>query len=352
VIEEPDRERTERPPKGCFVTRQILLAVALLAALWLLWRLADVLLLVMAAVIVAVVIRSLSDPLVRHLRLAPKAALSIIMVFLIASLAGGTFFFGARIAGELVELAENVPVLINQLGERFGISDAGQRLSAWAAQFVDGGLFLDVAGYTISLAGVATAGLVVFFGGIFLAFGTETYIGGVLLLVPERQRPRFRQVFEEVGRSLRLWLLGQLSAMVLVGLASFVGLVLLGVPSALALGILAGLLEFVPFVGALVAFAVAFLVALGHDPWLALWVTLLYVAIQQVESNLLVPLIQQHTVSLPPALGLFSIIAVGTLFGPLGILLAVPLTIVVLVAVRRFYVEGLLGKPMRPLSED
>ncbi len=133
--------------------------------------------------------------------------------------------------------------------------------------------------------------------------------------------------------------LGQLVAMAAVGIATGVGLYLLGVPSALALGVLAGLLEFVPFVGPLLAFVAAFAIALSEGLTLAVLVVLLFAGIQQMEGNILVPLVQQRAVDLPAALSLFGLVAFGVLFGPLGILLGVPLTVVALVAAKHLYVR-------------
>lgn len=128
------------------------------------------------------------------------------------------------------------------------------------------------------------------------------------------------------------------------GIWSTAGLLLLGIPNAVGLGIIAGLFEFVPFVGPLLSFVPAGLVALSQGGASLWWVLGLYVLIQQLESNLLVPLIQERTVDLPPVLGMFAIVAMGMLFGPLGIVLGIPVTIVAMVVVKELYVRETLGE--------
>nr|MBA2771391.1 AI-2E family transporter [Sphingomonas sp.] len=115
-----------------------------------------------------------------------------------------------------------------------------------------------------------------------------------------------------------------------------------GVPSALVLGLLAGLLEFIPFAGPALAAVPAILLALAVSPDLALWVLLLYIGVQQVEGAVVQPLVQQYAVDLPGVVLLFSLIAFGTLFGALGVLLAAPLAVVTYVLVKRLYVREAL----------
>jgi predicted PurR-regulated permease PerM len=120
------------------------------------------------------------------------------------------------------------------------------------------------------------------------------------------------------------------------------GLSLLGMPLALGLGLIAGLLEFVPFIGPIVAGLLAVLVAFAQGPMQAVWVAVLFIALQQIEGGVLVPLIQRWTVSMPPLLGLGAVIVFSALFGPLGVLFGTPLMVVLLVWVRKLYVEDVL----------
>jgi predicted PurR-regulated permease PerM len=151
-------------------------------------------------------------------------------------------------------------------------------------------------------------------------------------------------VLDHCGAALRQWLKGQVLAMVMIGTLSGLGLWLLGVPSAAALGLIAGLAEFVPFVGPIAGAVLALLVASAQGLTTLLWVLILFLAIQQIEGNLVTPLIERQLVSLPMALTLFSIVAMGVVFGPLGVFLATPLTVLLHALVAKLYVEGVLGR--------
>jgi predicted PurR-regulated permease PerM len=146
------------------------------------------------------------------------------------------------------------------------------------------------------------------------------------------------------GQALRLWLVGQLGAMVMVGFLTATGLWLLGLPSPLALGLLAALTEFVPLVGPIAAALPALLLATAGGLEMVIWTLALYVFVQQAENYIITPLLQHRTVSLPPALTLFALLAAGVVLGPLGVILAAPLTVLVYVAVKKLYVRETLGE--------
>jgi predicted PurR-regulated permease PerM len=202
-------------------------------------------------------------------------------------------------------------------------------------------------------AGTAMADtLVVIFGGIFLAAQPRFYKTGAIKLVPEAKRHLMAGAMDDSERALRLWLKGQLIAMVVVGLLTGFGLWMLGMGSALALGLLAGLLEFIPFVGPVVAAIPAVLIALAVSPELALSVVVLYIAVQQFEGNLLQPIVQQFAVELPGVVLIFSLIAFGILFGITGIIFAAPLAVVSYVMIKKLYVRETLGTATPIPGED
>lgn len=132
--------------------------------------------------------------------------------------------------------------------------------------------------------------------------------------------------------------------MAIVGTMMGLGMWFIGVPSPLALGLFAGLMEFVPIVGPIVGAIPALLLASTQGGELALWAFGIAVLIQQIENFIITPLLVEHVVKLPPAAGLFAVVAIGVLFGPLGLLLGYPLAIVFDVAVRRLYVRETLGE--------
>jgi predicted PurR-regulated permease PerM len=150
---------------------------------------------------------------------------------------------------------------------------------------------------------------------------------------------------------LRLWLGAQVIAMLMVGVLIGGGALLIGIPSPFALGLIFGLAEFVPVVGPVARAVPVLLVAVGQGWEMTFWALGLVVIVQQVESNLIMPLASGHAVQLPPAVGLFAVVAMGVLFGPLGLVLGYPLAVVVDVAVRRLYVRETLGESVEIAGE-
>jgi predicted PurR-regulated permease PerM len=148
-----------------------------------------------------------------------------------------------------------------------------------------------------------------------------------------------------IGNILERWLVGQLVVMCTIGLLSGVGLWLLGIEAAFALGLMGGLLCFIPFVGAILAAVPATLVALTQGPIYAASVILMYVGVHFIEGNFITPMVQAEATSLPPVLAILSTVAFSLLFGPAGVLLAAPLTLLLMVAVEVLYVQEGLGEP-------
>jgi predicted PurR-regulated permease PerM len=194
--------------------------------------------------------------------------------------------------------------------------------------------------------------VVVIFAGIYLAAQPNFYRAGAIKLVPPRRRKVAAEAMLESERALRLWLKGQAIAMLVVGVLTGAGLWLIGMPSALVLGLIAGLLEFIPFAGPIIAAIPAVMLALVIGPEMVIWVALLYLAIQQLEGTLLAPMIQQYAVDLPGVVLLFSMIGFGILFGTLGVILAAPLAVVTLVLVKRLYVIETLDTQTPIPGED
>jgi predicted PurR-regulated permease PerM len=141
---------------------------------------------------------------------------------------------------------------------------------------------------------------------------------------------------------LARWLLGKLCLMCFVGLFTAVGLWLLGIPLVLSLALLAAALDFIPNIGPIVSAIPALLLALLSGPASALWVALLYLSVQFIESYILAPLVQHRAVSLPPALLISAQVILPMLFGFPGLLLATPITVLLLVVVRKLYIESVL----------
>jgi predicted PurR-regulated permease PerM len=319
-----------------------------IAAVALFWYLFDVLLLIFAGVLLAVVFRAPTAWIAEHTRLSPSWSLALALIITAAGLAAAGWLVGGAVKEQAQAVAEQAPKMLQQLQERASsYSWLGDRVDTDAMLEGGGGNFLGrgLAVISATFGAIANLGLVVFMAVLFAA-QPNLYVRGTLRLVPKDKRARASQVLGSIEETLRRWLLGQLLLMALVGTLSVVGLWLLGVESALALGLLAGLLTFVPYVGPLLAAAVAILVSLADGITTAAWVAALYVGIQIVEG-MLGPIVQQRAAYLPPVLLLVSQLALGVLVGVLGVIVATPLAAAAMVAVQMLYVEDVLDDSMK-----
>lgn len=329
-----------------FIER-LVIAIAIIGLALLLWALRGLLILVFGAVLVAVILRLIADPAKRRLGLPDWAALLLAVVAVLALFGLAFWLFGAETARQASGLREAIPRAWEALLARLQPLGLAAPLAEWGAglQNAGGGVLANVGRIAASIGSGITDALLVLVGGIYLAAQPCLYRGGFLKLVPPGGRDQVAQALDDARVALRLWLLGRLVSMAFIGLLTGVGLWLLGIPGALALGVVAFILEFVPFVGPILAAVPAILLALAFDPVKALWVALLYLVIQQLEGNVIEPLVQQRAVDLPPALLLFAVVAGGLLFGGTGILFAAPLLVVLFVMVKRLYVREALDTP-------
>jgi predicted PurR-regulated permease PerM len=331
---------------GAFV-RRVLIVASIVVLLLLAWSLVDVLLLVFGAVLIAVLLRALADPIARRTPLSDRWALATVTLALVVAIGLAAWLFGAEVRAQVGELADRLPEAWRSFEERLGATDLGERLISRAQDAAPdaGSVVSGLAGVVTSFVGGLADLLLIVFGGLYLAAQPGLYRRGVLLLFPAGpSRERIAGTLDASGAALRLWLLGQLVAMAFLFVLTGLGLWAIGVPAALALALLAGLAQFVPLIGPIVAAIPALLIALSEGWQVALWTLLLYVAIQQVESSVITPLVQRQAASLPPAVTLFAVVAFGLLFGPLGVLFATPLAVVALVAVKKLWVREALGE--------
>ncbi len=315
--------------------RRVLIVLALGALFFLAWHLRHVLLMLFGAVVVASVFRALADIIKKIPGVPDVVAVGASVLVILGSIGLLAALFGANIGSQIELLRESLPKAWASFEQRIGEFGIGEALRQGV---LGGGAFANLGKTLISVGSGMADVLIVVFGGIFLAAQPNFYRIGLVKLFPASKRSLAAEAMIDSERALRLWLKGQLIAMIIVGVLTGFGLWLLGVPSYLVLGLVAGLLEFIPFAGPIIAAIPAVLIALAASPDLALWVVLLYTAVQQLEGALVQPLVQQYAVELPGVLLLFALIAFGTLFGMLGVVLAAPLAVVTYVLVKRLYV--------------
>jgi predicted PurR-regulated permease PerM len=215
-----------------------------------------------------------------------------------------------------------------------------------------GGVAGHLFGFASSTLGVLGGMLLILFVAIFVAVDAQTYQDGLMHLFPHRARRRAREVLSATATMLRRWLLTQFASMVLVGILTTVVLLLLGIEAAIALGIIAGILEFVPIAGPIMASIPAIAMGFLDGPEKALYVALAYVVIQQIESNILYPLLMKKGLELPPVLTIFTQGVLAIVFGFIGLLVAVPMLAAAMVPIKMLYVRDVVGDDVKLPGEE
>lgn len=324
----------------------VLVGAALLVAAFAI----DVLLLTFLALLLALGLRDAAGWLSRRTRLSQSAALAAIVTALVVALCATVWLAAPSIGQQAQQLAQELPQSVAALERNLQQTGWGR----WLLEQLPSPQ--EIAPKLRALLGRAPGVFSATFGALanlivivtlvlFLAFQLKVYRDGLLRLVPPSRRARAGEVLRELGRTLSLWLIGRIVAMLVIAMLTTIGLWVLGVPLALILALIAGLLNFIPNFGPIAALVPASLLALTQGPRTLLWVVVLYVAIQIVENYVLTPYIQQRAIDMPPALLIVTQVVLGVLLGFMGLLLATPLAAAVMVLVRMLYVEDFLERP-------
>ncbi len=326
------------------------LRIALLGglALLLVYLLSDVLLVIFASVLMACVLHGGATKIHRWTGLGRGWSLLLLIVVITVVFAGGFWLRGPEIVNQTGQIAQSFVQQGERLKEYILATSWGTQLadkaggaSGWS---ILGKLGSYVPGLANSLLGIASTLVILVVTALFFAASPELYRDGMVRLLPLSWRQRGREVLDGMGEALQLWFVGQLLDMLVVTILTGIGLYALGVPLAGTLALLAGLANFVPYIGALAGSIPALLVAASQGPSVMGYTAALIAGVQLLEGNVIAPLIQKRTVDLPPALTILSQTVLGALFGVLGLILATPFTAAAMIFVKMVYVESTLEK--------
>ncbi len=324
--------------------RRVLIAVCLVGFTYLLCSIGRVLLLVFGAILLAVLFNGLAAVIARRTPVPSRWSLLVGLATLAVLFCGFFALFGAQIGEQVRQVLDQLPTATDAIGERFGIPNATQRVEDAVAAGANTNVLSRVAGIGVTILGILGDFVLVIVAGIYLASAPKLYRGGAAKLLPPAQHENVYEAFDAVAVALRLWSGGQLVAMFLVGIAAGIAFYLIGLPLPLALGVIAGVTNFIPFLGPILGSIPALIFAATISSAALIWTVVAVVAIQQVEGNVITPLIQRQAVDLPPALALFAIVVFGVLFGFLGVLLAVPLAVALMVLIKKLWIRESLGE--------
>lgn len=327
--------------------RALAITAGVVALLWMLGPILEIVLLGFAGLLLALLLNGCGAWLAKRLHIPEKLGVAATCLVGIGLMVLTGFLAAPAIATQIDELSQELPKATDRVLaslERYGWGQAVVERLETLGDLLGSRETMSRAGGILSTTLGAVGGFVaLLFIGLFVAFEPDLYRRGFLRLIPLRNRGQASQVLSEAAHTLRMWLAGKLLAMVVIGVLTWLGLLLLDVPLGLTLALLAALLTFIPNFGPILAAVPAVLLGLLDGPSQALYVVLLYVGVQTVESYILTPLVQKKTVSLPPALTLLGQVVMGVLAGGIGVVVATPLTAIALVLTKRLYVEGILG---------
>ncbi|OWY64315.1 AI-2E family transporter [cyanobacterium TDX16] len=328
--------------------------LALAISLYILWQIRQVVLLLFAAVVLATVLNRVVRRIQQY-HIKRGFAIASTIAALLAVIVGFFAFIVPRVVDQLQQLvgvlpqvSEKIMTWLNWLqstipGAMFEqlrvLENIPQQLQAWIAQLL-GNFFVIL---NNSLAVVLSLLLFLVLTVMLLANPSQ-YRRVFILVFPSFYQQRIDEILSETEKSLVGWIEGTLIAMVVIGLISFIGLTVLGVPLPLVNAALAGLLEFIPNVGPTLSVIPPALLALLDAPWKSGAVILLYMAIQQFESLVLVPLIMKQEVNLMPVFTILAVVVFASLFGFLGIFLAIPLLVVIQIWLKEVLVKDVMNK--------
>jgi len=325
--------------------RRLVLALLVGAVAVALWRAVDLLILAFGSVLGAIVIHAVADLWHDHARVPRKPALGLGILSILAVIGLLGWLFGVAFRQQLNVLVIRLPDLLDQLAAWAGQSPVGDKVvDAVRAAYAGSRVAQDIGGLAEGAAQGLLNFVLVLVGAIFFAVDPRTYERGLLLLVPPARRPAVEDALFDAGQTLRLWLRAQLIQMTSMGVMTGIGLWIAGVPSAPALGLLTGLSEFVPYVGPLAAMlpALGLAATAGTGPLLGALAT--FAVVRVIQTNFVTPYVTARVVAIPPAMTLFSVVAVGLIFGVFGLFFSAALLVVTFQLVRSLYLREVLGE--------
>jgi predicted PurR-regulated permease PerM len=324
-----DNARAAGPLSLEFVAKATLVVIGLWALANLLWLARDVLFITFFALLIASFLSIFVEPL--HERGISRAvAAPLLMVVITAVMVGFFMLAWPTLREQFSVIQQQLPPAVDGVQDWFEeqvsaisgtLGESGAAVEEQLRTRVTsemGGLIGGAMPLLNTAVGAVTGFFLVLFAGLFIAISPRTYMRGLIVLLPRSSRRRAGEVLPKAGVAMVQWMKGTALAMLFVGIVATAGLWIIGVPAALALGIIAGLLEFIPYMGPALSFIPAIVVAFAISPKMALWVILLYAVVQSLESSVVTPLLMKQMVKLPPALTLLFQTMMAALFGFLG----------------------------------
>ncbi|NCT55448.1 AI-2E family transporter [bacterium] len=306
--------------------KSIFLILGILAALWVAFLLKTVLIAIFIATIIALGL----DPAVQFLKrkkLSQGVAVAVVYSAFVITILGSITFAATPIVSQTQDLGKNFSTYLESLSnipelKNFSIDlnqEITKQVSAISGQAVQ---------KTLDAFAALVMGITVLVLTAYLLLDFEGVRKNILALVPKPHREQTAEIIASIEEKLGMWLRGQIALMLVIGTVTFVGLTILDVKFALSLAVIAGLLEVVPMIGPTISVIPALIVGFSDSSFKGLGVLGLYIIIQQLENNFVVPKVMQKAVGFNPLVTLIAILVGGNLMGVLGAILAIPIALI------------------------
>jgi predicted PurR-regulated permease PerM len=342
------------PAGGKSYAHRVLVAVGVVITaallLYLVFWAFPVIMLLFAGILIGVLMNGAANLLRRGVPIPYKPAVGIVIVVFFVLTAAFWWYAGPAIASQAGELGETTLSAISDLESWLQDRDWGESLleqvpsaeALWET-IGSGGALGRLRGVVSTIVATGFDLFIIFFVAIYCALNPGVYVNNAIKLFPIHRRERMHEVATRSARALKLWLVGQFVSMLFVAVFVYVGLTILGVPLALVLAVMSFAFGFIPYLGPILAAVPALLVAFVVSPMMVVYVGILYFILENVQSYVVIPLIQEAVVSLPPVLLIAAQLLFAAFAGILGIALAAPIVVIIVVFVQMLYVEDALG---------
>jgi predicted PurR-regulated permease PerM len=323
---------------------QTVAIVALLVVVILIAKVAfNVLLMVLAGTLISVYFHGMGDVIQRNTNLNRRISMFISVVGSFIVIALLLWFMGTKIQNQIAILNDTLPNTINNAKLKLAETPSGLKVLKYLSGENSEKLFNTAQRFFSTSFGVLGNVYVIVLLGIFLTASPNVYKDGILKIFPKEKKLLAQTVIERISHDLKGWLKATVLAMVMITILITIGLTIMGIPVALVLGLITGILKLIPNFGSLVAMIPGVLLALTFSTNTAIITALIYIVSQTLVSSIVTPLIQERIIKLPPALTIVSQVIMGTLSGALGVILAVPLLVIVIILIDELYVKKING---------
>lgn len=304
----------------------------------------NVLLLILAGILIAVYFRGIALWFSERTRLSEKWSAIIMTAGTLLILAALFWLFGSQIKQQLSTLSQQLPASIDKLKTEIAQYKWGDNLLHFTErgkeEMQNGSVLKTVLGFFKTSFGVLGDVYIILFLGVFFSATPYMYKKEFLLLFPSNIKAKAEEIFDRIGYTLRSWIIGRIISMFAVFILTTIGLWIIGMSVPLALGFIAGIFNFVPNFGPITALIPALLIGAQNGNSTLLLIIIIYTGAQVLESNLITPLIQKKLINISPAFIIIGQVVFGILGGLLGILLATPVLVIIMVLIDSLYLNG------------